>query len=76
MPCAMMTGAEFADLIERTGWSARAVAKRFGIAHGTIHDMKIGRMSVDPAIAGYLARIVGAIERIPLPDLGDRRRRD
>lgn len=68
-----MTGPEFADLIERTGWSARAVAKAFGISHGTIHDMKTGKMSVDPAVARYLARVVAAIERIPVPELTDRR---
>lgn len=72
-----MTGKEFATLIDRTGWSARAVAKRFKISHGTVHDMKIGRMSPDPAIASYLWRVADAIESVPMPPLplADRRYR-
>jgi transcriptional regulator with XRE-family HTH domain len=73
-----MTGAEFAKLIERTGWSARAVAKRFNISHGTVHDMKIGRMSPDPVIVRYLQGVADAIARVPMPPLPlpDRRYRD
>jgi hypothetical protein len=71
-----MTGPEFAALIERTGWSARAVADLFGLSHGVIGDMKTGRRSVNPAIAHYLERVATAIERVPVPELVDRRLRD
>lgn len=70
-----MTGREFAALIARTGWSARAIAKRFKLAHGTIGDMTTGRIPVQPALAAYLERVASAIERIKLPDLPDRRGR-
>lgn len=71
-----MTGAEFSALIDRTGWSGRSIAKRFRLAHGTIGDMKTGRIPVQPTLAAYLERVAHAIERVPLPTLPDRRRRD
>ena len=73
-----MTGAEFTALIDRCGWSGRAVARRFQIGHGTIGDMKADRMTPDPRIVAYLTRVADAIARVPMPDLplSDRRFRD
>ena len=68
-----MTGEEFGALIDRTGWSARAVADLFGLSHGVIGDMRTGRRVVHPDIARYLERVATAIERIPVPELIDRR---
>ena len=71
-----MTGEEFADLIERTGWSLRSIAAMVGVkSHGFLADMKSGRRAVDPLIAAYLQRVVAAIERIPPPELVERRGR-
>jgi hypothetical protein len=70
-----VTGDEFTALINRTGWSARSIAKRFRLSHGTIGDMTTGRIPVQPALAAYLERVASAIERIKLPDLPDRRGR-
>ena len=70
-----MTGDEFADLIERTGWSLRSIAATVGVSHGFLADMKSGRRAIDPLIAGYLQRVVAAIERIPPPELVERRGR-
>jgi hypothetical protein len=73
-----VTGAEFAALMERLGWSVRDVARRFQIGRGTVHDMRIGRMTPDPIIADYLAAVADAIDRVPMPDLPlpDRRYHD
>jgi len=71
-----MTGAEFAALIKRTGWSGRSVAELFGVSHGVIGDMRTGRRSVNPVIARYLERVAKAIENVPVPELTDRRLRD
>jgi transcriptional regulator with XRE-family HTH domain len=71
-----MTGAEFAALIKRTGWSGRSVAERFGLSHGVVGDMQTGRRPVNDELARYLERVAAAIERIRPPELVDRRRRD
>lgn len=71
-----MTGPEFTALIERTGWTVRAVADVFGVSHGLIGDMRSGRRPVHPEIAGYLQRVVAAVERIPVPELRKWERRN
>jgi transcriptional regulator with XRE-family HTH domain len=67
------TGPQFAALVARTGWSMRAIATRFGIGKSSMADMAAGRISPDPAIVAYLARVADAIDRIPMPELVDRR---
>lgn len=68
-----MTGKQFAALIESTGWTGRRVAQYLGIPRSNIAAMTSGVMSVDPAIADWLRRVADAIERVPVPDLYDRR---
>lgn len=71
-----MTCAEFAALIERTGWTGREVARRFGIPRSNIAAMTSGANSVDETLARYLQRVALAIERVDMPDLADRRFRE
>lgn len=68
-----MTGPEFSALIDRIGWSGRWLADQLGLSRGHMGDMMTGRTSPNPAIVDYLRKVAHAIERIPKPELTDRR---
>jgi hypothetical protein len=71
-----MTGAQFSALIDRIGWSGRWLADRLSLSRGHVGDMMSGRTSPNPAIVSYLESVAKAIERIPRPNLTDRRFRE
>jgi len=62
-----MTARQFSKLIEKTGLSHRQLAARLGCSQGTISNMRVGAVTVDPLIADYLAALVAAIESVPVP---------
>lgn len=72
-----MKGEELAGLMRRARITGRELAERVGTSRSNIAAMTAGHNSVDPRVAEYVRRLADAveraIERVPVPELTDRR---